>query len=74
MPRLMHPLHGWHVTSAGDDIEAMRRAGWVDDDGKALAAKLATLGLAPAPVLLGAAAPVAPLVAAKRGPGRPRKG
>lgn len=71
MPRMMHPLHGWHVTSAADDIEAMRRAGWVDDDGRALAAKLVTLGRAPAPVLLGA--PVASLAAVKRGPGRPRK-
>lgn len=48
MPRLMHPLHGWHVTSAGDDIEAMRKAGWIDDDGKALASKLSAL--LPSPV------------------------
>lgn len=44
--RLMHPEHGWHVASAADDIEGMRRAGWVDDDGKALAAKLAKKPLA----------------------------
>lgn len=48
MPRMMHPLHGWHVASAADDIAAMRKAGWVDDDGKALAAKLAPAVVTPA--------------------------
>ena len=41
MRRMMHPQHGFHVVSAGDDVELMRRNGWVDDDGRALAAKLA---------------------------------
>lgn len=49
MRRMMHPKHGFHVVSAGDDVELMRRNGWVDDDGRALAQKLAALGLAPAP-------------------------
>lgn len=48
MRRMMHPKHGFHVVSAGDDVELMRRNGWVDDDGRALAQKLAALGLAPA--------------------------
>lgn len=87
--RLMHPQHGWHVVSAADDVAAMRRAGWVDDDGKALAAKLSAL--APGPVVepatkdgddhialvkdaLVKSFPDGVLAApAKRGPGRPRK-
>jgi hypothetical protein len=44
----MHPRHGFHVVSYGDDVAAMRRAGWVEDDGKALAEKLAPAPPAPA--------------------------
>lgn len=70
MRRMMHPQHGFHVVSAGDDVELMRRNGWTDDDGKALAAKLAPSAV---PAVFVAHASPAPL-AVKRGPGRPRKG
>ena len=65
--RLMHPLHGWHFASSADDVAAMRRAGWVDDDGKAIAEKLSATGVVAAKVAVEAPAVV------KRGPGRPRK-
>lgn len=41
MKRMMHPSHGYGF--AGNTIEekTMRGNGWVDDDGKALAAKVA---------------------------------
>lgn len=76
MSRMMHPLHGWHVASSADDLPAMRRNGWVDDDGRALAAKL----LPPMPSGEGddhlaqiKTALVAAFPPIKRGPGRPRK-
>ena len=71
--RLMHPLHGWHVASSADDVASMRKAGWIDDDGKAIAAKRAAMGLEPAVEPVAAVEVPAPAVPIKRGPGRPRK-
>ena len=64
MKRMQHPQHGFHVISAGDDVELMRRNGWVDDDGKALAAKLAP-SAAPEPAPVAAPAPTPPKPAKK---------
>jgi hypothetical protein len=71
MKRMMHPKHGFHVVSYGDDVEAMRRAGWVDDDGKARASKLSAA--VPLPQVTGNTADAAVAPPVKRGPGRPRK-
>jgi hypothetical protein len=67
MIRLMHPVHGWHFASQADNIEAMRQAGWVEDDGRALAEKLAPAAVVKTEAESPAEVPV------KRGPGRPRK-
>ena len=70
MIRLMHPVHGWHMASPADNIEAMRQAGWVEDDGRALAEKLAPAAVVKTDDGL---PPDVTHVAVKRGPGRPRK-
>lgn len=45
MKRLMHPEHGIQDVNDGHQEKAMRLNGWTDDDGKALADKLAGLGI-----------------------------
>jgi hypothetical protein len=41
MKRMQHPDHGFHISYNQAEEAAMRAAGWTDDDGKALAAKMA---------------------------------
>lgn len=81
MNRMMHPEHGYHVPSNSLEAEAMRAAGWVDDDGAALRAKRAAAAtqagssspVDPVPNLSAAPAPASAAAPMKRGPGRPRK-
>ena len=43
MKRLKHPLHGFHHVYSNAEEEVMRKAGWVEDDGKELEDKLKAL-------------------------------
>ncbi len=67
MARYRHPKHGYHVASYGEDLAALKAAGWVLDEPTPVGAPDPTHEPAPAPV---AATP--PTI--RRGPGRPRKG
>lgn len=76
MARYRHPKHGFYVAGYGDDLAALKAAGWVLDEPAVQAPEPApkppTLAPEPAPV----AAPT-PVIATpptvRRGPGRPRK-
>lgn len=76
MARYRHPKHGFYVASYGDDLAALKAAGWVLDEPAAQAPKPAPEPPAMVPEPAPVAAP-APVVATpptvRRGPGRPRK-
>lgn len=81
MARYRHPKHGYHVTGYGDDLAALKAAGWVLDEPAPVAPapvpKPVPEPPAAPPEPLPATAP-APVVATpptiRRGPDRNRRG
>jgi len=43
MKRMQHPKHGFHYAQTPQEETRLRQAGWVEDDGSALARKLAPI-------------------------------
>jgi hypothetical protein len=81
MARYRHPKHGYHLAGYGDDIAALKAAGWVLDEPVPVAAVQAPepapapSALAPEPAVVASQTPsVATPPTIRRGPGRPRKG
>ncbi len=60
MKRMQHPAHGFHIAYSQTEEAALRAAGWAEDDGKAMAAKLA-----PQPVAADGPSEADPVAAAR---------
>lgn len=84
MARYRHPKHGYHVTGYGDDLAALKAAGWVLDEPAPEVTPPPAAEVAPAPAEATQTPPTSvpaapePMVATpptiRRGPDRNRRG
>lgn len=71
MARYRHPQHGFHIVGYGDDLAALRAAGWVLDEPAPVAPHPPVPESVPALPAPAPAVATPPLI--RRGPGRSRR-